>query len=245
MLPQITLSKMARAYYGSAVLRILVGLLTLCALGFASAAELPGPRDELFAALSPAFEKARSSALECDAGSELQVDLLSERSVPGYEPGQIFGAKACGRLKYRYADLQRVFKSEGSILEALKRVKTFGPLKLLKESGSSNYVEFEILVPMSENYIVKSWVQFDVTDEMAVLHWYQEDSESRLENNRGFLVIVPEGDDRTKVYLRSYHILKKEYRLYFPKSSFAPGFTKSHYGNYVRAVKDYAQELIP
>lgn len=203
---------------------------------------MPGPEDDLYRALRSSFEQAGQLAKDCNAGKTLKVQLNSDQNLPGYLPGQVYGAEVCGRLEYPYTQLEQVFSKPGAIWEALRRVKTFGEMTLIKQTEGAAYSQFEILVPVLSNYIVKSWTHFEITSDRATLHWYQEDDGSQLLNNRGYMVFVPSGSI-TKVYLNSYHVLKANHRIKFPISGLAPGFTRDHYGNYYWAVLNYAQEF--
>lgn len=229
-----------KRYFALTVLAILLGAGP-AALG--ASFDMPGPKDDLYRALQSAYEGAKEEAASCDPGNKVGVFLNSDEDLPGYQPGQVYGAQVCGLIPYPYEKLRKLFENPDAIQEALRKVKTFGKMKTLEKKEGATYSEFEIVLPVLRNYIVKSWTHFQLSEEMSALHWYQEDDNSQLLNNRGFMVFVPSGSN-TKVYLNSYHVIKPEHRLRFPVRNLAPGFTRDHYANYYWAVLEYAQEKL-
>ena len=205
---------------------------------------IPGPQDDLGRLMTSTFTSAKDLAQSCDSGRSYRVSLNPASHLPGYRSGQVYGATVCGHLPYPYHELKELFSESGGVYGALSRVQTFGEMNLLDEINGASYYQFEIVVPLLSNYRVKAWMKPEVSPELSVLHWYQEDDSSQLLNNRGFMVFVPVGDG-TKVYLSAYHILKENHRLRFPATQFAPGFTRDHYSNYFLAVLSYADELLP
>lgn len=204
---------------------------------------MPGPKDDLYAVLKYSWENKEREARACNPDTGFKVDLHSEQDVAGYKAGQVFGAQVCGVLGYDYGEIQALYSSIKGVLPALRGVATFREIKVLREVENGFWGHFEIIVPLMENYMVRGWIIFSPGEDYSVLHWYQEDSGSRMLNNRGFMIIAPDGPHRTKVFLSGYHILKESHRLRFPFSSFAPGFTRDHYGNYFRAFEGHLKSM--
>jgi hypothetical protein len=171
-----------------------------------------------------------------------EVDL-NELIHTDYPNGIAYGAVASQLLNVPFDEVVTKVAAEDSIMGLIAKVKTLRNTDKIFSTPNEKNDEFciktAIKVPVVPDFHTEVRMHlFKATDKESVLEWRQIDQSGELVYNQGAVIIEPADANKTKVSAIGIHIIKEKNKVPWLGRSTARAFARSHYGNFVTALRE-------
>jgi hypothetical protein len=180
------------------------------------------------------------------AGPEINADFLDLRDFTAdpIVPGTAFGAKANCVVSAKIDEIEGYYLTKGNYenfdipTQALRIISAqTTPTKL------EIFADLLIRAPVIKDIPVKDLITFEKFEKFAWMRWFQDDPNSPLLWNRGYLILEPFREEKTLVSVYAIHVLKPNEALPWLMRVGGPSFALSHYSNYLKSLKSAAKNF--
>jgi hypothetical protein len=224
-------------------MKALFFLLLIFSQNFASAATNLEKVDALIESVLQKKELYPSKWSE--EGKATLVDL-NDKVGTDFPNGIAYAATVSMQIPYPFKKVRELFKDEHGVYAVVSRVKTLRDFHDKEEKPQDITLRLSVKVPVLEDFKTREHVRvYEVApdkkapdkDVKGVLDARQSGDEGDLAYNRAYVIAEPDGD-KTNVFVIGVHILKPERKVPWLGRGTASGFAKTHYTNYILALRD-------